>query len=40
MRKEDTKLKTLIEILIEKKIIAAEDKKRLFNMEPFPQLAL
>lgn len=40
IRKEDTKLKALVEILAERKIITAEDKKRVLNMEPFPSLSL
>lgn len=38
MRKEDTKLKALVDILAEKKVLTDEDKKRIFTMEPFPQL--
>jgi hypothetical protein len=40
MRKEDTKLKTLVEILIEKQVLSNEDKKRLFVMEPFPEMMI
>ncbi len=40
MRKEDTKLKALVEILAEKKVLNEEDKKRIFTMEPFPQLMI
>ena len=40
MRKEDTKLKTLVELLEEKKVLSADDKKKIFSLEPFPQLAL
>jgi predicted nucleic acid-binding Zn-ribbon protein len=40
MRKEDTKLKTLVDILMEKQILSTDDKKRLFTMEPFPELML
>ncbi|MBI5221987.1 MAG: hypothetical protein HY980_00605 [Candidatus Magasanikbacteria bacterium] len=40
MRKEDTKLKTLVDILTEKKVLSFDDTKRIFSMEPFPQLAL
>ncbi len=40
MRKEDTKLKALVEILEEKKVLNPEDKKRIFSLEPFPELSL
>ena len=40
MRKEDTKLKALVDILAEKKVLNDEDKKRIFTMEPFPQLMI
>lgn len=38
MRKEDTKLKTLVEILLAHKIISEEEKRRILSLEPFPQL--
>lgn len=38
MRKEDTKLKALVDILEEKQVLNQEDKKRIFSMEPFPQI--
>ena len=38
MRKEDTKLKTLVEVLTERNIITSADKKRILSLEPFPQL--
>ena len=40
MRKEDTKLKALVDILTEKKVLSIEETHRIFSMEPFPQLAL
>jgi hypothetical protein len=40
MRKEDNKLKTLIDILKVKRIISADDEKRILSMEPFPELNL
>ncbi len=40
MRKEDTKLKALVEILAEKKVLSSDDAKKIFSLEPFPQLAL
>jgi len=40
MRKEDTKLKTLVEILRTKKIINEKDKDKIFSLEPFPELKL
>ena len=39
-RKEDTKLKTLVEILADKKVLSQDETKKIFSMEPFPQLAL
>ncbi len=38
MRKEDTKLKTLVDILENKKLISAEDKQHIFSLEPFAAL--
>lgn len=40
MRKEDTKMKTLVEILTEKKVLSNDDKKRIFALEPFPELSI
>lgn len=40
MRKEDRKLKTLIEILKERKVISRKDEEKILAMEPFPQLYL
>lgn len=37
MRKEDTKLKELVEILKNKNILNNEDVKQIMSMEPFPQ---
>lgn len=39
MRKEDTKLKTLIDVLCNRKVISDEDKNRILSMEPFPLLS-
>lgn len=39
-RKEDNKLKALVDILAEKKVLNDEDKKRIFTMEPFPQMMI
>ena len=39
-RKEDTKLKTLVEVLQKKKVISNQDARRILTMEPFPQLML
>ncbi len=39
-RKEDTKLKVLVEILSKRKVITSKDKQRVLNMEPFPSLSL
>lgn len=38
MRKEDTKLKTLVDILTKKQVITDNDAKQILTMEPFPQL--
>lgn len=38
MRKEDTKLKALVETLADKRVITEEDKKRILSLEPFPSL--
>jgi archaellum component FlaC len=38
VRKEDAKLKVLVDVLIEKKVLSKEDEKRILSMEPFPQL--
>lgn len=40
MRKEDVKLKTLVEILQNKKILSADDAKKILSLEPFPQMYL
>ncbi|MFH1522230.1 MAG: hypothetical protein ABIE43_00235 [Patescibacteria group bacterium] len=40
MRKEDVKVKRLIEILQKRKVITGKDVKDLMSMEPFPQLSL
>jgi len=39
-RKEDAKVRTLVEILRERKVLTDDDAKRILSMEPFPQLAL
>ncbi len=39
-RKEDTKLKATVNILADKKVLSKDDTKKIFSMEPFPQLAL
>lgn len=38
-RKEDKKVVAIIELLVERNIIAAVDAKRILGMEPFPQLS-
>ncbi len=38
MRKEDTKLKALVEILKDRHVITEEDKKQILALEPFPSL--
>ncbi|MFA5318687.1 MAG: hypothetical protein WC323_04460 [Patescibacteria group bacterium] len=40
VRKEDTKLKTLVSVLKNKNIISEEDVKTINALEPFPQLSL
>lgn len=40
MRKEDTKLKALVDVLHQKKVISEADAKHILGMDPFPQLAL
>lgn len=40
LRKEDVKLKTLVNILETKKVISKSDVNKLSALEPFPQLAL
>jgi len=40
MRKEDTKLKALIEILKARKVITPEDQEKIMAMEPFPDIRL
>ncbi|OGL66198.1 hypothetical protein A3B21_01910 [Candidatus Uhrbacteria bacterium RIFCSPLOWO2_01_FULL_47_24] len=40
VRKEDVKLRTLVEILREKKVLTDPDIKRILSLEPFPQLFL
>jgi len=37
-RKEDAKLKTLVDVLCEKKVINDKDRKKIFKMEPFAEL--
>jgi len=38
-RKEDTKVKCLVEILHKKKLLTAGEAKQIFKMEPFAQIA-
>lgn len=38
MRKEDAKLKALIEILQRRNVISGEDVKTILSMQPFPQM--
>ena len=40
MRKEDTKLKALVGLLRDKRLISEPEAKSILTMDPFPQLAL
>ncbi len=40
MRKEDAKLKALIEILQRRHVISGDEAKGILSMQPFPQLSL
>jgi hypothetical protein len=40
IRKEDTKLKALINILSKRKVISPSDQEKIYSMEPFPELKL
>lgn len=40
MRKENTKVKALVDLLVERRVLRDEDRKRLFSMEPFPELSM
>ena len=40
IRKEDTKLKALINILSKRKVISSSDQEKIYSMEPFPELKL
>ena len=39
MRKEDVKVKKLVDILQKRRVISAEEVKEILSMEPFPQLS-
>lgn len=39
-RKEDTKLKKLVDVLHHRNLISTEEKQDILSMEPFPQLSL
>lgn len=40
MRKEDTKLRTLVDVLKKREIISKDDAQYILSLEPFPQLSL
>lgn len=40
VRKEDTKMKKLVEVLERNKVISETDRNEILSMEPFPQLSL
>ena len=40
IRKEDTKLKTLVDILTDRGVLTAPDKQQILSMEPFAQVSL
>lgn len=37
VRKEDNKMKTLVEVLVEKGVIDQKDKQKIYSLEPFAQ---
>ena len=39
-RKEDVKVRALVEIMAQKKLLSKEEVNKILSMEPFPQLAL
>lgn len=40
IRKEDTKVKKLVDVLQKKNVLSEEEGKEILSMEPFPQLSL
>lgn len=38
IRKEDNKVKALVEVLVEKKVLDKADQKRIYSLEPFAQI--
>ena len=40
IRKEDNKVRELVNILVEKKVMSMVDREKLFKMEPFAQISL
>lgn len=40
IRKEDVKLKELVNMLVKKKVITKKEQEKLFTMEPFAQISL
>ena len=40
IRKEDTKVKELVNILVKKKVLNEKDQEKLFKMEPFAQTSV
>ena len=40
IRKEDNKVKELVNILVKKKVMSEKEKEKLFKMEPFAQVSL
>jgi hypothetical protein len=37
VRKEDNKMKTLVEVLVDKGVLDQKDKKKIYSLEPFAQ---
>lgn len=38
IRKEDNKVKALVEVLVEKKVLNKTDQKKIYSLEPFAQI--
>lgn len=40
MRKEDVKMRALVEVMAQKQLLSKDEANKILSMEPFPQLAL